>query len=94
MRTRRPRPASAAPPFVQPTIDQLAAEYGHDVPWLVARVEQLETAVRGANEALNGVPWAGAHVWVERTDRRRLARVVEQAADALDPTALGLKEGR
>jgi hypothetical protein len=65
-------------------------------PLVEQRVADLETAVRRANEALNRLPWQGGGLLgyvidgLDASEALRVAQVLEDAASALDPGALGL----
>jgi hypothetical protein len=83
-------------------LDQLQAERstGRTLDGLLLdRVLVLRAAIRVANDWLNKLPWQGNGLHglvaggLDREQARSVGRVVEAVASALDPEALGLKDG-
>jgi hypothetical protein len=83
-------------------LDQLQAERSASLALdgqLQDRLILLRAAIRVANEELNRLPWQGDGLsdfvaeGLDRDQARWVARVIEEVASALDPEALGLKDG-
>jgi hypothetical protein len=76
-------------------VGQLHAEHlAHDE--LERRLRVLEAAIRRANQALDRLPWQGdglRHLVAEGAASAEVVAAVHAAASALDPEALGLKDG-
>jgi hypothetical protein len=76
-------------------LHRLAAEQ-HARAALEQRLAVLRAAVGRANEALDRLPWQGdglRHLVVEGTATEEVVAAIHAAASALDPEALGLKDG-
>jgi hypothetical protein len=83
-------------------LEQLQAGQGVDLGVsgpLLDRLLLLRAAIRVANERLDALPWQGDGLaaafadGLEPARARWVGRVLEEVASALDPEALGLKDG-
>jgi hypothetical protein len=100
--TRTPSSSPTPEPTFPGLLGRLQAERSSDPTLdaqLLDRVLVLRAAIRVANEELNKLSWQGDGLsgflaeGLDREQARWVGRVVEEVASALDPEALGLKDG-